>query len=470
MARVNVSTKLQGIHNAAVAPLTHEGARAAVIGPVDQLRRSVMACMLWEDTFYEDGISIATRIHNEVAAVLKLEDGADTVANIAVEARTRMKLRHAPLWLAVALIRANTPETRAVVSGVLAHVIQRADEPGELIAMFWKACGKRQMLPHQMKLGIEAALRKFDRYKVSKYANRPGQIQLRDALFLSKAKPLGEEQTALWKQLADQQLTAPDTWESQLSAGADKKAVFTTMLQEKTLLPMALLRNLRNMEQSGVDTKLVRQSILDMDTTRVLPFRFITAANVAPKFEPELEQALFKCIANTPKWGGKTAICIDVSGSMTATLSAKSVVTRKDAASALGMILRELCDEVQVFVFANFAQKCKPRRGFALRDETRAYQIGVGTNMGMAVRQANADGYDRIIVVSDEQSNSDLGLPLPDATGYMINVGSNRNGVGYGKWMHIDGFSEATVQYIGQLEGKATAQSVEQEDESVESE
>jgi hypothetical protein len=36
--------------------------------------------------------------------------------------------------------------------------------------------------------------------------------------------------------------------------------------------------------------------------------------------------------------------------------------------------------------------------------------------------------------------------------GYVINVASNRNGVGYGEWTHIDGWSEAVVDYIAELE------------------
>ena len=34
----------------------------------------------------------------------------------------------------------------------------------------------------------------------------------------------------------------------------------------------------------------------------------------------------------------------------------------------------------------------------------------------------------------------------------MINVASARNGVGYGPWTHIDGFSEAIIDYIRVLE------------------
>ena len=36
--------------------------------------------------------------------------------------------------------------------------------------------------------------------------------------------------------------------------------------------------------------------------------------------------------------------------------------------------------------------------------------------------------------------------------GYVINVASYRNGIGYGTWTHIDGWSESVVEYIRELE------------------
>ena len=75
-------------------PRTHEGAPAVPIPPELALRRSVLACMLWEDEFYESGETIAARIRELVPRV---EPG--TVAALAVAARTAMKLRHAPLLL-----------------------------------------------------------------------------------------------------------------------------------------------------------------------------------------------------------------------------------------------------------------------------------------------------------------------------------------------------------------------------------
>jgi hypothetical protein len=41
---------------------TYEGAPARLISAEMQLRRSVLACLLWETRFYEDGVEIAFRI------------------------------------------------------------------------------------------------------------------------------------------------------------------------------------------------------------------------------------------------------------------------------------------------------------------------------------------------------------------------------------------------------------------------
>ena len=46
-------------------PRTHEGAPAVAISPELALRRSVLACMLWENEFYESGVAIAGRIRED---------------------------------------------------------------------------------------------------------------------------------------------------------------------------------------------------------------------------------------------------------------------------------------------------------------------------------------------------------------------------------------------------------------------
>ena len=43
----------------------------------------------------------------------------------------------------------------------------------------------------------------------------------------------------------------------------------------------------------------------------------------------------------------------------------------------------------------------------------------------------------------------------PGKRGYMINVASAKNGVGYGAWTHIDGFSENVIRFIQEIEGES---------------
>ena len=461
--RTNVAIKIPPIH-------THEGAVAVRINAVQQLRRSVMACMLYEGTFYEEGVEIATRIHDEVAAVLKLKDGAGIVGNIAYEARTKFKLRHAPLWLIVALIHAKTEEARAVVSGAIASCVQRPDELAELMAMYWK--DGKQPLTAQMKKGLAAAFQKFDRYSLSKYANRDGQVAMRDVLFLVHAKPQNDEQTALWKELTENKLTAPDTWESNLSSGKDKKATFTRLIEENQLGALALLRNLRNMQEAKVDQSVIRGALANMRTERVLPFRFITAAKYAPKLEPELERAMFRCLEGQPKLAGKTVLVVDCSGSMHGQISGKSELDRLSAAAALAMLLREVCEDVVIYATAgdDCARKhatmlIPPRRGFGLRDllsyEKTYHTIGGGgiflKQVIDVLREKESDA-DRIVVFTDEQDCDLVNKPSSakpfGKNNYLINVGADRNGIGYGEWLHVDGFSEETLEFIQQHEAQ----------------
>ena len=70
--------------------------------------------------------------------------------------------------------------------------------------------------------------------------------------------------------------------------------------------------------------------------------------------------------------------------------------------------------------------------------------------MAYVEEKANREPYDRIVVITDEQSADRV--PAPTGRGYMVNVASAKNGVGYGRWTHIDGWSEAVIEYIRELE------------------
>ena len=330
---------------------THEGAPARAVTAEQALRRTVLSCMLWEGEFYEDGVQIAGRVHELVPKV-----DAAKVAALAVEARGKMKLRHAPLLLVREMARHATH--RALVGETLECVIQRADELSEFVAIYW--AGGRQPLSAQVKKGLAAAFGKFDEYALAKY-DRTGTVRLRDVLFLSHARPVDEAQAALWKRLAENELATPDTWEGALSAagrgdGQEKREVWERLLAERKMGALALLRNLRNLHAAGVSEELVLSALAALKTERVLPFRFLAAARNAPQWEEALETAMFRALeTRTGKLAGHTVVLVDVSGSMESPLSARSEMRRTDAAYGLAILLREIAEKVTIFTFSDRA-------------------------------------------------------------------------------------------------------------------
>lgn len=424
---------------------THEGARAKKITKTQELERTVMACLLWEDSFYEDGQSIADRIKTLVHAL-----PGKVTADLAVKAREEMKLRHVPLLMLRELARHPKKAEREYVGTALARVIQRPDELTEYLAIYWK--DGKEPLSAQSKRGLAEAFKKFDEYAFAKY-NRDGAVKLRDVLFLSHAKPDNKKQEKLFKKIVENTLKTPDTWEVALSAGKNKGETFARLIEEEKLGALALLRNLRNMEQSGVDRKLIKGALKKMDVSRVLPFRFISAARYAPDLESDLEQAMFKALEKSPKLTGKTAILVDNSGSMYGTkVSEKSELDRSDAACALAVLLREVCEDVDIIAFESKPTVVPPRRGFALVEAIKKTGSG-GTNTETAKKLADSRGYDRIIIVTDEQSHQTLSNPKSERA-YVINVATYQNGIGYGKWNHLDGWSESVVNWIQSYESE----------------
>jgi 60 kDa SS-A/Ro ribonucleoprotein len=440
MARLNV-LNLSGIPWAkSFVKRTHEGAPARHISAEQELRRSVLACMLWENQFYEDGVAIAGRIRELVPKV-----AAEKVAALAMEARSHMKLRHAPLLLVREMARVATH--RQLVAETLFRVIQRADELSEFVALYWSE-GK-QPLSAQVKKGLAAAFTKFDEYALAKY-NRASPVKLRDVLFLCHAKPVDTAQAELWKRLVADELSTPDTWEVALSGGADKREAWERLLEENKLGALALLRNLRNMAEAKVSEPLIAVGLGRMKTERVLPFRFIAAARYAPQWERELEQAMFRSLDGKNGEGpsrlpGKTVLLVDVSGSMDAPLSRRAEMRRNDAAYGMAILLREIAEQCSVYTFSDKLVRVPSRQGFALRDALNASQPHNGTYLGRALGELD-EKYDRLIVITDEQSHD--AVPNPRARGYVINVASFQNGVGYGKWVHIDGWSDSVIEYI----------------------
>lgn len=450
-------------------PLTSGGAVASRINKEQELRRTVASCMLWEDSFYESGVSIADRIKTLIK-----ECRPQFVAACAYEARTKMNLRHVPLLIVREMAR--LPVHRELVAKLLPDVIQRVDEITEFVAIYWK--DGKQPLSAQVKKGLAKAFLKFNEYQFAKY-DRDAAIKLRDVLFMCHAKPTNAEQESLFKKIVDGTLTTPDTWEVALSGGADKKETFERLMEDNKLGALAFLRNLRNMHESGVDRDLITAYANKVNIDRVLPFRYVAAARVVPTYESILDDMMLRTCQTQEKLKGKTVVIVDTSGSMgNRNVSAKSDLSRLDAAGALAAILRDSCEDCRVYATAGSDTtrihktiELPARRGMALVEkftgalDTRSREslfskIGGG---GIFLKQcmdyvAEQEGgvADRVIVLTDEQDCDKKANPdTANAFGkqnYLLNVSVSKNGIAYKKFTHIDGWSEHVVDYIREIE------------------
>jgi hypothetical protein len=437
MASVNTKSKLSTM-------------KEKCLSPVDMLKRTCMCCLLWEDTFYEDGVSVTDRIKTNMAKVSREE-----AVEVLHEAKDVNKLRHLPLFLLICMAENHMLRKEDVCS-----TITRVDDMSELLALYWKD-GKKP-LPAQMVKGLKMAFSKFDEYQLAKYKGDSKEIKLRDVLRIVRPKPENEEQSALWKRAVSGTFATPDTWEVELSKSKDKKSSWTRLLSENRLGSLALLRNIRNMKAAGVETSLVRNAIAKANVSRILPFQILASARMNPDYEDALEPKLFESIKEFDRIPGNTLILVDTSVSMGDRLSEKSDMNRCDAASAVAAIFREVCENVAVYKFDGNAHSVPPRRGFALTD---MFKPGGCTNVYGSVKEAvteeKSKGFEpaRIVVFTDEQDNyydmNNIAVFAPH--GYIVNVGTYEKGVLYqtaSKWVHISGWSDGVVKFITENEKK----------------
>ena len=417
---------------------TYEGGKASRITSLEELKRATMSCLLWENEFYEDGVSIAERISTLVKQVIDNGQYNDVI-ELLKKVKFDMRLRHCPLWMIVSIFKAG----QKVSKELIASILTRPDDMGELISLYNKD-GKKP-LPNQMKKGIALAFEKYDEYQLAKY-NRNANYKLVDIANLCHPKV-----TDAIDKLIKGALETPKTWEVLLSAsGSDnekKKLAWLELINTQKLPDMALLKNIRGMLNVGVSKKTIVNRINDIQNGKLLPIDYIRAGQNNPTLESEIENKFLSTFTKE-KASGKTAILVDVSGSMDG--------DRLKYALALAMIGREMYENVDIYSFSNETILVPNRRGFALADTIDKSQRHSGTYMWKSVKNISNKGYDRIIVVTDEQTMDAPENKLTDRM-YVINVASYARGVGYTygtNITHINGFSDKVFDYILEIEGK----------------
>lgn len=409
------------------------------------LNRLVATHLLWEDTFYTNGVDSYKALKEVIP---QCEPGY--VAYQAYHARHIHGLRHAPMVLLREMAR--LPKFKNLVGTLIPEILTRADMLSEFLVLYWNDNQGKKTISAQVKYGLAKAFQNFNEYQLAKYNNKDAAVKLRDVLFLVHAKPKDQEQENLWKKLITDTLETPNTWEVKISGSGNTKENWSQLLIDRALGELAFLRNLRNMEKVGISKAVLKGYGDTLNWKKVFPYQFIQAAKNVPSLEDILEPWFLYNCKERRKLPGKTVIVIDTSGSMQWPIANKSDTFRVDAAAAIACQLREICEEVSIYTFTTQARECAPRHGFALRDSISNAPSG-GTVLGTSLKQIHnkEKTYDRIVVITDEQTYDSIPNPL-NQNGVIINVSNDLKQINNDKWLRINGFSNAIIDYYSMLQ------------------
>jgi hypothetical protein len=399
--RVNVTAPVRTT-NARV--LTHEGGLAYARDAESDLFLLAVTNMVGEDTFYERARERGARFRTLVHQVTQTNPGF--VAGLAPYLRETMQMRSASAVMAAEYVAAGGVNGRAVV----ARVLQRADEPAEMLG-YWLTMHGRN-IPMPVKRGVaDAVARLYTERAALRYDGVSRQIRMADVIELTHPTPRDAGQSALFRWLLDRRhhddaradadilpmlaaaaeldalavdarrpalrergsdalARAGFSWErlsGWLPGGMDAEA---WELVIPSMGVMALVRNLRNFDQAGIaddaiDAVLAKIASADeVARARLFPYQIWSAYKHAPSdnWKRALGRTLDLTAANIPALDG-TLIVIDTSGSMQARVANRSQVSRVEVAAVMAMATAKRASDVDVVIYGQGNARVKNARG-----------------------------------------------------------------------------------------------------------
>ncbi|WP_406279614.1 TROVE domain-containing protein [Streptomyces sp. NBC_00191] len=436
----------------------HQGGTGYVRDPKSELFLLAVANLVGQRSFYESAESRDERYTRLVRqlAVSAPEWTLGLLGWLRTEARMRTASLVGAAEFARARLDAGAPGfSRQAVDAVL----QRPDEPGELLAYWTSRYGRR--LPQPVKRGIADAVRRlYTGRALLKYDSGSRPYRFGDVLELTHPAPAPDRpwQGELFRYVLDRRhhpdravppageqlltahhtlmsvppderyalVTGPDGAERLAAAGMTWEAVagwlhgpLDAAVWEAVIPsmgPMALVRNLRNFDLAGVSDRVaadVARRISDpyeVARSRQFPFRYLAAHRNAPspRWAQSLESALGHSLANVPALPGRTLVLVDRSGSMFDLPSAGTELNRADSAAIFGTALAVRAEHADLIEFGTDSRRIEVGPGESvLRVLDRFHDLG-GTDTAGAVTR-NYRQHDRVIVVTDEQAQSTPG-------------------------------------------------------------
>lgn len=454
---------------------THEGGPGYARDTRSELFLLAVSNMVGEQTFYETSGERDSRYAELVRAAALVDPG--WTARFLAWLRGEGNMRTAALVGAAEFVKARLDaatgngSTSDATAGdgpvtnraVVASVLQRADEPGELLAYWTSTYGRA--VPKPVKRGVADAVRRlYDERSLAKWDSQARGFRFGDVLNLVHPAPGSPQQGELFRHALDVRHGRADevpaalpvlaaraelmawpvdrrrelfrlprgevaavlrragmTWESVAGwlQGPMTREVWEALIPSMGF--MARLRNLRNFDEAGVSDEVAEQVAArladpeEVARSRQFPFRFLSAFETAPspRWAPALEKALQASLRNLPALPGRSLVLVDTSASMTSALSERSRMTAVKAAAVFGVALAAKGERVDLHGFATGVFRHEhPAGGSVLKGVAglvaRVGEAGHGTDIAGALR-ATYRGHDRVFVISDMQTVSGQG-------------------------------------------------------------
>jgi hypothetical protein len=358
----------------------------------------------------QDWRGLSPRKLMEKAIDAALDYDAEATLQIAVDLRNRHCIRTTPQVILVRAANHDSVRGTGLVRRYAPDIIRRADEPSVCLAYQLDEYGRKR-IPNSLKKALRDQLASFNEYQLGKYRMDGRLVKTVDVVNL--VHPVRTE--AIDKLVKGNLTVSGKTWEAIRSAGGSWEEALEVMGH------MALLRNLRNLEQAGVDQDLYLNKLVDgVRDGKQLPFRYYSAykacknAGCGPVVLDAIEDCLGASIGHAPHFDGKVISLCDNSGSAWGNCtSSMGTMHIAEIANITGVITAKTADEGYVGIFGDnldIIPVTKHSSMFDVADKCTASgrRIGGGTENGIWIfwRDAIKEKvhYDHVFVYSDMQA------------------------------------------------------------------
>lgn len=313
-------------------------------------------------------------------------------------------------------------------------IINRPDDMKNQLDYYISVNGSKNKLPAVVKRVWTDRLSNVSEYQVAKYKAK-GIIDVARIANTRKIRISNPAINTLMETGTFDVSEENQTWEKLSSEGNS----WTEILNKTHVGHMALLRNLRNIEQDVKDNNLLDKVagwlVSGVEKGRQFPFRYYTASKQisSSRFKDALEKCMVEAMKNFPKLSGKTMCLSDNSGSAWGSITSQYGSVHVAEIDNLSSVMTAInSDEGYVGLFGDRLELMKVNSsnnilGLYSKANEIGRETGMATENGIWLFWDNAiknkEHWDNVFIYSDMQAGHGglFGINKREYKDYIVN-------------------------------------------------